>query len=113
MLPESVVVPIMTFLIGLLVGLLYKDMRFANSLTTLKVQIGTTNLSTLEAEVTNLKTTLLSMNLVELTANVKTMKESMLFSQSFQKDMTKIIVEHDKLTEQVEANRKKIFECKG
>ena len=89
----TVLISILTFIIGLLAGLFYKY----SDLTAMKVKV-----DKLEKDVNVL-------SIVELASNVKAMKESLIFSPDFQARFSTVLAEHDRMRNKIEENSTKVI----
>ncbi len=89
---QAILLASMTFVIGALVGLLYKYSDIVD----------------MKADIRQLKEILSVMNVVELSANVKVMKDSSLFAAPFLRKISIICAEYDHMREQIESNEKSL-----
>ncbi len=90
---ESVIIPVLTFLLGVVVSLLWKDSGHGSRLTKLETRLGTADLGVIQSELAGLKVTILTMGIVDLAADVRIMKNSIIFQPSFQRELQLICAE--------------------
>ena len=88
----NVIIPILTFVVGLLVGLFYKY----------------SDITGMKKDIENLKETLKVLSIVDLASNVKSMKDSVLFDPTFQQHLTSICSQVDTLQKRSDANDERI-----
>jgi predicted histidine transporter YuiF (NhaC family) len=93
----SILIPILTFLVGLLVGLFYKYSDIAET----------------KVKVKHLEDQVNAVNIAELMSSLKIMKESVIFTPAFQRELVTICSEHERMRSQIEVNTVAIAEMKA
>ena len=90
---EAILVSVLTFSIGLLIGMFYKY----------------SDITTLKANLKSMEKTVSVVDVVGLVADVKVMKNSVIFTPDFQVKFSTICSEHDRLREQSDKNKDDII----
>ncbi len=94
---ENVLLPILTFIAGILAGLLYKY----------------SDIVSMKKDIEHLKDVINVMDVVELSSNVKTMKDSIIYTPGFQSQLATICSEYKGMREKIDdhANRLSTIEA--
>ncbi len=89
---QSILLASMTFVLGALIGLLYKY----------------TDIVAMKKDIEHLNNVLSVMNVIELSANVRVMKDNSLFAAPFLSKISIICAEYDHMRDQIEAHEKSL-----
>ena len=87
---ESIIIPLLTFLLGLLIGLFYKYADIVK----------------LTTDVETLKTN--QVGIVAMAGDVKVMRESMIFKTEFQQMLSTVCSEHGAMKTQIDVNTNRL-----
>ena len=111
----TLLVSLLTFCIGILIGMFYKYGEITQLKTQFKTQIGDVSFQTMQAEISALRTeiamlhqSITAMGITDVAANVKTMQASILFTPSFQREIATICSEHDGMRNEINVNSNRL-----
>jgi len=89
---EQVLIPVLTFVVGLLIGLFYKY----------------SDIVAMKKDIKTLQESISVANIVELTTSVKTMSTSLIFDQHFQQQLSTVCAEHGDMRSKIETDGTRI-----
>ena len=94
---SNIILPILTFMVGLLIGLFYKY----------------SDITGMKKDITHMKEEINVVNVTDLLAGIKTLKESIIFSPEFQRLLVTVCSEHERMRSKIDENTQDITTLKA